>query len=81
MDNQRSSPRQRTLKGAKIAFQGHGAAINCIVRNLSETGACLKVESPIGIPETFDLVFESDQSGRPCRVVWRKDTQIGVKFL
>jgi hypothetical protein len=50
----------------------HGA-IDCVVRNLSERGACLKVESPVGIPETFDLVLEGDDIVRPCRVVWQKD--------
>jgi hypothetical protein len=76
----RSTPRHRTFKAAHIAFKERGAAISCVVRDLSDTGACLKVESPIGIPETFDLVFESDQSIRTCRVVWRKANQIGIEF-
>jgi hypothetical protein len=80
MEEHRNATRHRTFKGARIAFKDHGAAIDCVVRNLSDGGARLKVESPIGISETFDLVFEDDQSVRSCRVVWRKDTQIGVKF-
>ncbi len=81
MEEHRKAPRQRTLKAAHIAFAGHGAAIECVVRNLSATGASLEILSPIGIPETFDLVFTSDQSTRPCRVVWRKEKRIGVVFL
>ena len=80
MEEFRRTPRHRVLKAAQIAFKERGAAIDCIVRNLSDTGACLKVESPLGIPETFDLVFGSDQSVRACRVVWRKENQIGVAF-
>jgi hypothetical protein len=53
MDKQRQA-RCRVLKGAHITFKGHGAAIDCTVRNLSDRGACLKVESPIGIPDSFD---------------------------
>ena len=75
----RKAARHRVLKGAHIVFKGHGAAIDCTVRNLSDGGACLKVESPIGIPDTFDLVLD-DASIRPCRVTWRKATQIGVEF-
>lgn len=41
--------------------------------------ACLKVESPIGIPDAFDVVLDH-ASIRNCRVTWRKATQIGVKF-
>ncbi|MDQ6703008.1 MAG: PilZ domain-containing protein [Pseudomonadota bacterium] len=71
--------RHRVLKGAQIVFKGHEAVIDCVVRNLSDRGACLKVESPIGIPDTFDLALDH-ASVRHCRVAWRKATQIGVEF-
>jgi hypothetical protein len=54
-------------------------ASDCTALNLSDMGACLKVESPIGIPDTFDLVLDN-APGRGCRVTWRKATQIGVEF-
>lgn len=76
----RCSPRRRVLKGAQISFQGHEAAIDCTIRDLSETGAKLIVVSPIGIPEQFDLV-QNDGAPRACRVLWRKATQIGVEFI
>ena len=50
-----------------------------MVLSLSDRGACLKVESPIGIPEAFDLVLDHAFVGN-CRVTWRKATQIGVEF-
>ena len=78
MDKQRQA-RCRVLKGAHISFKGHGAAIDCTVRNLSDRGACLNVESYIGIPDTFDLVLDN-AAVRSCRVTWRKATQIGVEF-
>jgi PilZ domain len=72
--------RHRVLKEAQIVFKGHEAVINCVVRNLSDGGACLKVESPIGIPDSFDLVLDHAFVGK-CRVTWRKATQIGIKFV
>jgi PilZ domain-containing protein len=75
----RKLPRHRVLKGAHITFRSHQATIDCTVRNLSEKGACLKVQSPIGIPDDFDLVLNS-KSVVHCRVTWRKATQIGVEF-
>jgi hypothetical protein len=71
--------RHRVLKGAQIVFKGHEAVIDCVVLNLSDRGACLKVESPIGIPEAFELVLDHAFVGN-CRVTWRKATQIGVEF-
>ncbi len=80
MAEHRTALRQRTFKGARITFGKDWAAISCLVRNLSETGACLGVESPIGIPDLFNLVFDSGESSRRCRVVWRTEKRIGVEF-
>jgi hypothetical protein len=76
----RRRPRARTLKTAHILFNEHRSAIDCTVRNLSPVGACLTVESALGIPERFDVMFDSDKSIRPCRVVWHKEKQLGVEF-
>jgi hypothetical protein len=78
VDEHRTAPRRRLLKAGRISFGG--GAIDCTVRNRSETGAALEVSSPVGIPEQFTLVIEVDHIHVPCRVVWRKDTRIGVHF-
>ncbi|WP_298253572.1 PilZ domain-containing protein [Bradyrhizobium sp.] len=75
-DEHRNTPRHRVLKGARIEFSG--GAIDCTVRNLSDSGAALDVTSPLGIPTEFTLVTDGDH--RPCRVVWRKEKRIGVAF-
>jgi diguanylate cyclase (GGDEF)-like protein len=72
--------RRRVLKRAQIVFKGHAAVIDCLVLNLEDGGACLKVESPIGIPDSFDLLLDHAFAGN-CRVTWRKATQIGVEFV
>ena len=38
------------------------------------------VESTLGIPETFDLMFDADKSIRTCHLVWHKEKQLGVEF-
>jgi hypothetical protein len=78
MDQKRIAARKRVLKSGTIEF--NGGAIDCIVRNISETGAALDVASPIGIPESFTLVIPSDGQQKSCRVVWRKEARIGVRF-
>ena len=80
MTEKRRTPRQRVLKGAKISTRQLGTSIDCTVRNVSETGACLVVTTPVGIPDTFDLVL-ADGGVRPCKVEWRKADKIGVSFL
>lgn len=79
MNEQRANTRNRTLKAAKIALD-HGGSIDCLVRNLSVSGACLEVVSPIGIPVAFTLVLDDSSINRPCHVVWRTHRRIGVTF-
>lgn len=78
MDEHRIAPRRRMLKAGTIEFGGGG--IDCIVRNLSETGAALEVVTPLFIPDSFTLFVPSDQFKRPCHTVWRKERRIGVAF-
>ena len=78
MQDQRSSPRQRVLKSGPIASDGAG--IDCVVRNISATGAALEVESQIGIPKEFKLVISAEHFNGFCRVLWRKAKRIGVVF-
>ena len=66
------------MKAGTISFDGAG--ISCTVRNLSDIGAALEVVSLLGIPTEFDLIIESDNTTRRCRVVWRKERRIGVTF-
>ena len=77
MDEHRKAKRMRMLKSGKILLGSH--AVPCTVRNLSETGACLKVQTPAGIPSTFEFVLPP-QPPRRCKVVWVGDTKIGVHF-
>jgi hypothetical protein len=75
----RKGSRRRVLKGARIAFKACGAVIDCTVRNITDRGACLEVESPIGIPDYFDLVLDTAPVLK-CRLTWRKAARIGVAF-
>lgn len=73
-------PRTRTLKTARIVFNGGGSVIDCIVRNLSSVGALLVLPSVFGVPETFELLIDSDGSLRSARTIWKGHGQMGVAF-
>lgn len=78
MSENRIVARKRVLKAGTIEFSG--GAIDCTIRNLSETGAALSVESPVGIPSEFNLIVAADHVNRACTVVWRKEKRIGITF-
>ncbi len=77
---QRRAPRESTYKAARIAAGSARATLHCGVRNLSATGACLRLDDAQGVPNTFNLVFDSGEPSRRCRVVWRNARQLGVRF-
>ena len=79
MDDKRKDQRHRTLKAGSIAFNRAGG-VDCRVRNISPTGACLEVASQIGIPDEFVLVIELDHVKQPCQVIWRTATRLGAVF-
>ena len=79
MNERRRVARTRTLKSARIVFNYSGSVIDCTVRNLTDIGACLHVPDSLGVPDQFDLMF-SGHERRPCHVVWRTDTKLGVSF-
>jgi hypothetical protein len=75
----RKTSRHRTLKAGSITFN-KDSGFDCRVRNLSQTGALLEVASQIGIPDTFVLVIAADHLRKPCHVIWRTATRLGVTF-
>lgn len=79
MDERRNSPRRRVLKSAKIIF-GTGSVINCTVRDLSQSGACVEVSAPWSLPNDFTLVIESDTFKRACRTARANANRLGVAF-
>lgn len=79
MGERREHSRQRTFKGGSIQF-GISAGIDCVIRNMSDIGACLVVVSPIGIPDDFTLLIKPELRKRHCHVQWRSADKIGVRF-
>ena len=74
----RAIPRKPVLMSAAIQFAG--CATNCLVRDMTISGAALDIADPRDIPERFNLVFKADGTDIPCRVIWRKEDRIGVAF-
>jgi hypothetical protein len=74
----RAAPRKAVLMSGAIEFAG--STINCLISNISISGAAIEVTSPHDIPERFNLVFKVDDAHIPCHVIWREEDRIGVAF-
>jgi hypothetical protein len=78
MAKTRVAPRVRVNKPAKIDHGGD--KINCIIRDLSATGAALEITDIVRLPDNFVLLIPEDRLKLPCRVVWRSEYRLGVTF-
>lgn len=76
----RRAVRRRVLKGAIVAFNNRHCTVACTVRDISATGARLRSDGSINIPDTFELLIELDGVEADCEVVWRKGNEVGVRF-
>jgi len=77
----RASPRRKTRFKATIVYGEDRLTANCVVRDLSETGARLKLDMPDDLPTNFHLIWVADRAVLEVESVWRSHGEIGVKFL
>ena len=79
--NHRAKPR-RPLHYLAWIERGDGVPpLKCTFADVSEDGARLRVEDAQAIPQTFGLRLLSDGAPkRLCHVVWRTETEIGLRF-
>jgi hypothetical protein len=79
-DKRQGSGRRRVLKAGIIAYNDRHSTLPCTVRNVSETGAMLRMPAGLSPPDTFDLIIELDGLEASCSVVWRRGEDVGVRF-
>jgi hypothetical protein len=79
MLERRRFPRTKVFKGAKLVLRGR-STVSCVVRNLSNHGACLQLPSTADLCAEFDLSFDAGRTLRKCRIAWQTLTNVGVSF-
>ena len=79
MLERRRFPRTKVFKGARIILVGR-STFSCIVRNLTNYGACLHLPSTLDLPAEFDLSFDAGHTVRNCCIAWQTFTNVGVFF-
>ena len=78
-EHNRISQRRRQLKSAKLAFNNESSVIDCVVRDISDHGAGVRCESTAHIPNNV-ILRVTNGSIYEAEVVWRSDTQLGLRF-
>jgi hypothetical protein len=77
-DERRGDTRRTALKSARIVAKD-GTAVDCKLRNISDSGARLELASPQLLPHRFELEI-AGLPARTCILRWAKGNLIGVQF-
>ena len=78
-DDKRLQKRRRTLKDGRVLLPGSRVTYDCAIRDVSETGAKIRLPSDsIILPAEFELVFVADSLAYPAIRKWRRGSEYGV---
>lgn len=77
----RIAPRRRILKAGVVAYNDRHTTLACMVRDISTTGARIRVDGSVSAPDTFELLIALDGLEASCEVVWRNGNELGARFL
>lgn len=80
--DQRRSKRRQIRYGARIEPADGSGQMECLIKDVSQSGARVNVTDVERLPDDFILRFTKEETPRRrCRVVWRAKKDAGVMFL
>ena len=80
IEERRGAVRAPTFKAGEVLLPD-GVGIDCIVRNVSESGCLIKLENAATLPERVRVRIDLDTPPRPVEIVWRSTTLAGAMFI
>ncbi|MBS3848083.1 diguanylate cyclase [Devosia sp. BSSL-BM10] len=80
LEEMRKEARKRVLKRGKIIIEGLNSVIDCSVRNVSESGAHLRIESYFQVPDRFKFQIVGVGAPREVEKRWQVGADLGVEY-
>jgi|SRR5690349_5068184 hypothetical protein len=79
--DRRGRRRRQVLKAGQIITDSDSSTADCVIRDLSESGARLTMASTGAVPRTFLLLIKDENVVLPVERVWRNAHEVGVKIV
>ena len=80
--DKKRAARKSVSQAGWITLEGGFAARQCVVQDLSISGAKVTIDDSNSLPAKLRLALVRDgRSGRNCEVVWRRGGTVGIKFV
>jgi two-component system cell cycle response regulator len=80
-ENRRSARRNRVLKRGMMVVNDGYSTINCLIRDLSTSGARVTTEDEYMGTDKFSLVIMDSGRRLPAEMRWQRGRELGVRFL
>ncbi len=80
MTQDRKDQRSRTLKTGRILLES-GGVIDCVIRDISEEGARIRIGATTPLPKRFRLQVVADGSITAAELKWQRGAEAGVGFV
>lgn len=80
MQDRRQSVREKVLFGGVAEVGERGAAMSCVVRNFSDSGACVEMAGGARLPEQVTLKIARKGNSYLAQMIWRQANKVGLAF-
>jgi hypothetical protein len=79
MQDRRANARDKVLLGGRADADAR-SSVPCVVRNLSEDGACVEVDAYARVPDEINLTITRKGRSYLAQVIWREANRLGLAF-
>jgi hypothetical protein len=80
MSEHRREARQRVFLKGRIVFNNGSSSFDCLIRDMSSSGARLVMSDATTLPGAFDLYIPQKDRTYRATLRWRREDGIGVTF-
>jgi GGDEF domain-containing protein len=77
----RTARRPRVLKRGQIITNGRHSSVDCTVRDLTDSGARLRVDTYFAPPDAFEFTVVGSGQRRLAKLRWQVGKEIGIEFV
>jgi hypothetical protein len=81
MSERRVASRKRSFLQGRLFYNNRRNSVDCVIRDISETGARLQFSAAVTVPEALELYVPNKDQMYRVRAEWRQGEEMGVVFL
>ena len=81
MRDRRTSTRQKSFLQGRIYYNNRRSSVDCLVRDISDTGARLVFSSAVTFPDVVEVYLSNKDEVCRAQVQWRRGNEVGIDFI